>query len=520
MGNRLNKGKTNSTTTLDYRKKEGTTASGRQLPQMLRSFQPIPELPAFLRSSVSGPGLGYFLSSVSLVRLLLRRLPAYRNAAKKLRRPLDEQIKKLFLDRRDKVRDLLSDSATKGISTVLLRIMKHERTIARTEAYDSFMLRWIEVAVASAFLSVNLGLIGHEWRALNAEFHRQWPSGHAYYSNVTWFSTVTAVAFFLCYRLYRVAMVWWPNVSIVVKTVIFLPAVILSQGLVLWISLDVLHLQHLSLLFQRLAATSPFESAILVALATSVNTGLWFLGLALAEFIALRLSLLQRNLRYSEAVLVTDLISVMFLAQENKSWRGPLLCKVPMMLLLEEAACCLGYFIPRSLQCGDPIIDRWKKDRYALIAKSIRGLKMWLMMPKFDTKNQFQERIVQILVMTCCGDWDNLVSLADEDARNSLFLFTENQLEKNWAVIPFRYTRLRTWLFSAGIGALIYAMTALIALLPHMKIEGYVYWLGPGYALLSLVLDLDPSLGAKIEMAKGLREGFFQHETTEKNATN
>jgi hypothetical protein len=82
--------------------------------------------------------------------------------------------------------------------------------------------------------------------------------------------------------------------------------------------------------------------------------------------------------------------------------------KTRLMTALESAAKTASEGLPRALRTGDPYTERWLRKRCYEIAASLRAKKTWVCMPKFDTREQLEAKLVKCFIDAASGNWDGL----------------------------------------------------------------------------------------------------------------
>jgi hypothetical protein len=178
------------------------------------------------------------------------------------------------------------------------------------------------------------------------------------------------------------------------------------------------------------------------------------------------------------------LVSLPFVADQGREW-GSLESKNVVMRALETAARIASEQLPRGLRTGDRDTNVWLIHRCNAIAASLRAKKMWVLMPKPDTRDRLEESLVACFVNSLTGDWDG-VETAEEP-------------------LPVREgigLRIRRWvlgILEALLPGALYLGAQRLGFLPAGSLSSY---LGLGtviWAVVVILSTLDPKFGEKID---------------------
>jgi hypothetical protein len=193
--------------------------------------------------------------------------------------------------------------------------------------------------------------------------------------------------------------------------------------------------------------------------------------------------------RYIMALLIWDLIYLLYLAEQYHGEWVELEYKQRQMALLELAAICIERYLPHRLPSGDAVTDTWWRERTRQIAGALREKKKWILTPTKLTYNDFVDKMVHTLICIINGDWDALERSEPEKLTHL----------HSWRTITV--SLLRTVLLAALpiIGFWIFQQTPLALTDPA---RGYV---GAGvfiWIVLTCIAQIDPNFSARISAFK------------------
>jgi hypothetical protein len=200
----------------------------------------------------------------------------------------------------------------------------------------------------------------------------------------------------------------------------------------------------------------------------------------------------RSSARYPDSVLIHHLVDTVYTIERAHQQWTELEVKRAVIANLEAMARCVETDLPRQLATGDVSTDIWLNDRAAQIAAALRSLKKWVLTPMLDTRTQLCERLLQTFAQILSGDWDALERAVPERVS--------------------RPARIRS-VFGATLRLV---RLVVVALLPVSALWGYQVvtqtelplpwsslWLPTiGWAVLTLLILLDPQLGSKTTVMK------------------
>jgi hypothetical protein len=171
--------------------------------------------------------------------------------------------------------------------------------------------------------------------------------------------------------------------------------------------------------------------------------------------------------------------------QEN--WTDPMVRGV-FLERFEDAAKCLET-ISKKFSTGDRFSTGWNRLEYLRRAAGIREFKKWVLMPKTDTRYNLDRELRGIIQLVALGDWDGL---------------PQADLPSN-APVPW-WRRLSEIIRSLLIAALPVVVVTFFGqmFLPNEILKNYATGAAWLWALISLLVVLDPRLGEKLSAFKDL----------------
>ena len=164
--------------------------------------------------------------------------------------------------------------------------------------------------------------------------------------------------------------------------------------------------------------------------------------------------------------------------------------KQELMVLLESLAICTDRYLPRKQKSGDLVTDAWMKERTGKIAQTFRNWKQWVLTPMPDTRDVLLSQLGSTLVSAALGHWDSM-ERTDVDVRTR---------EKLWHVKIISAAR------TIFAGALISGLIFCVRLLPGIHAPFSLIYLGPAYAIFSLINIIDPTIVTKTEFFKNVKD--------------
>jgi hypothetical protein len=164
--------------------------------------------------------------------------------------------------------------------------------------------------------------------------------------------------------------------------------------------------------------------------------------------------------------------------------------KQELLMSLERLAVCTERCLPRKLRSGDLITDTWMKERSGNIAQTYRRWKQGILTPMPDTREALLSHLGSTLFSVASGNWDSVERTpVDASAR-----------EKLWHVKIIESAR------TILTGSLISGFVLCVQRLPGIHVPFGLIYLGPAYAILSLVSLLDPTISTKFEFFKTIKD--------------
>jgi hypothetical protein len=225
-----------------------------------------------------------------------------------------------------------------------------------------------------------------------------------------------------------------------------------------------------------LAASSISQTIVYVAGAILASTCGWVAKTAVAA---------RRVTHAADAMFVDKMLrALQIVGLTDRSWLN-LNSKNALMRELEGAARIASEGLPRALRTGDPYTDAWLRNRCNEIAASSRAKKTWICMPKSDTRQRLEERLVQCFINAVSGNWDGLETTEPR------------QLSRQDIKV-----RIRTFLlglFEALLPAAAYRGAQVLGFLTPGLLNDYLGFGVVLWAVIATLLALDPRFGEKVE---------------------
>lgn len=210
------------------------------------------------------------------------------------------------------------------------------------------------------------------------------------------------------------------------------------------------------------------------------------------------------NRRSPRNVIIAGLFELLCKTETNPLSWNDLPFKRELMSNLEAIAHCVEKYLPRALSSSDPVsnyrIDQWTKEK----AANLRALKLWIAVPMADTREAFMIYLANNLISATRGDWDRF---ARSDSEN------ENPEE---AAKMAKTARNRYWqsrIVDAFRAILVAALPALVLWLMrrpplHLIMPTYANVAVVIWAVITLLVEIDPGFAAKAEAVKSIKEAF------------
>src|SRR5205085_202832 len=94
--------------------------------------------------------------------------------------------------------------------------------------------------------------------------------------------------------------------------------------------------------------------------------------------------------------------------KDSQTTKTSLEYKHIQLLLLEETAQCIDYFLPHQLRSLDIETEAWFTKKAKRIATALRQKKRWILTPRTGTSINFAKSIVTTLSYISNGNWNSL----------------------------------------------------------------------------------------------------------------
>lgn len=179
---------------------------------------------------------------------------------------------------------------------------------------------------------------------------------------------------------------------------------------------------------------------------------------------------------------------VKYKLSDDISWDEPE-NRSPLLSSLEEAAQCLEILCLKM-----PARDSWIESRFrqALADRSagIRELKLWILIPRKETRFDLEQRLRKILDLAAAGDWDGLPLPQTESRPKD---------KATWGQVILRGARSLTIAVVPLLG-LIVANTA--GVLKFGDATAYLFIMASVWAAVNMLAVIDPKIGDRFSLFK------------------
>lgn len=287
--------------------------------------------------------------------------------------------------------------------------------------------------------------------------------------------------------------------SIIFNAIILAPAIIMRKlhgylyfykFATVWIIC--IWLTSAGVLFQQIQNSRLITPNLLTSILTTTlwnGIGLFTIILACYFFVVapVKTILIWRRERYHPDIEITHQLLTILSKLENGDW-SRLEFRQELLPAIENVARIIQYEIPKKLKSGDELTDSWTVYTFIRLASALRRLKKWVVTPKIDTKQRLIEHITDYLICIYSGNWDKLEQCDPE-------VITQKQ----WILRTLN--ALKTMTLSI-IPILVYGFIQQTPIAISEPTSTYIAVATGGWAVLSFMLVLDPSLNSKVQVAK------------------
>jgi len=164
------------------------------------------------------------------------------------------------------------------------------------------------------------------------------------------------------------------------------------------------------MLHERLHLSEP-QLLLAIAISSLTQALLMIAGLmaGLVVIVAMmRAIVAQKEVRASDSLFIDNILrALVIVCRADLSWMQ-LSSKNELLWELEKAARTISETYPRALTTADPSTGAWLKNRCNGIAASLRAKKMWVCIPKSDTREQLEKSLAKCFFEAVSGNWDSI----------------------------------------------------------------------------------------------------------------
>ncbi len=275
--------------------------------------------------------------------------------------------------------------------------------------------------------------------------------------------------------------------------VLVLPVILLSSySLAQWFWMVIILSACTTGLYQIDSAVGNSTANMLYAFSASVMLGL--LGVIVALIIngiLATVGRIIRNARYPDAVLVDDLLEILYMAETKPGKWTDLNFKRQLVNKIEDVAHCVQNNLPRRLRSGDAGTDAWLKNTTNEIAAGLRELKKSVLLSMPSARAQFVAEISTSIITATSGNWAE-VKKANPEAFS---------IPQNWRIRAVEL--LRTIFVGGGPLLLVWLIQRPPLNLPGESLRPLII-LTVIWAILTLLTKADPFYSDKLGALKDL----------------